>query len=165
MESPPPSLFSKRLIVVAGKGGVGKSTVSAALALVAARRGKRVLLCEIHGTDRIAHFFEAPPVGPTIRQLRPNLFLLGLILLEVPTGAVADNWGRKWSLVLGALVLALAVLIFAYAETFPVLLTSFLLWSLASAPATAVQVLAACSGSRSSSCSAAPIRTRACRNS
>ena len=78
MESPPPSLFSKRLIVVAGKGGVGKSTVSAALALVAARRGKRVLLCEIHGTDRIAHFFEAPPVGPTIRQLRPNLFAVNV---------------------------------------------------------------------------------------
>ena len=62
-----------------------------------------------------------------------GLFLLCLIALEVPTGAVADNWGRKWSLALGALVLAVAVLIFAFAESFPVLLASFLLWSLASA--------------------------------
>lgn len=78
MDPLPPSLFSKRLIVVAGKGGVGKSTVSAALALVAARRGKRVLLCEIHGADRVAHNFEVPPVGTTVRQIRPNLFAVNV---------------------------------------------------------------------------------------
>jgi len=36
-----------RFILVTGKGGVGKSTVAATLALAAARRGKRVLVCEL----------------------------------------------------------------------------------------------------------------------
>ena len=40
---------SSRTIIVAGKGGVGKTTVSAALALAAARRGRRVLYVELDG--------------------------------------------------------------------------------------------------------------------
>jgi len=40
------SLLERRLIAVLGKGGVGRSTISAALAATAARRGKRTLLIE-----------------------------------------------------------------------------------------------------------------------
>jgi anion-transporting ArsA/GET3 family ATPase len=40
-------LLDKRLVFVTGKGGVGKTTVSACLARVAAERGKRVIVCEI----------------------------------------------------------------------------------------------------------------------
>lgn len=40
-------LLQRRLVVVTGKGGVGKSTVAAALAVVAARRGKRVVVAEV----------------------------------------------------------------------------------------------------------------------
>ena len=40
-------LLDKRLVFVTGKGGVGKTTVAACLARVAARRGKRVILCEV----------------------------------------------------------------------------------------------------------------------
>jgi anion-transporting ArsA/GET3 family ATPase len=40
-------LLDKRLVFVTGKGGVGKTTVSACLARVAARRGKRVIVCEV----------------------------------------------------------------------------------------------------------------------
>jgi len=40
-------LLDKRLVFVTGKGGVGKTTVSACLALIAARRGKRVIVCEV----------------------------------------------------------------------------------------------------------------------
>ncbi|MGA1389187.1 MAG: ArsA-related P-loop ATPase, partial [Ilumatobacteraceae bacterium] len=40
---------SSRTIIVAGKGGVGKTTVSAALACAAARRGLRVLFVELDG--------------------------------------------------------------------------------------------------------------------
>jgi anion-transporting ArsA/GET3 family ATPase len=47
------SLLDKRLVLVTGKGGVGKTTVAAALGLVAARRGKRVVLCEIAEQRRI----------------------------------------------------------------------------------------------------------------
>jgi anion-transporting ArsA/GET3 family ATPase len=48
------SLLDKRLVVVTGKGGAGKTTVSAALALAAARRGKRVVLCDVTGQDRVS---------------------------------------------------------------------------------------------------------------
>jgi anion-transporting ArsA/GET3 family ATPase len=72
------SIFQKRLIIVAGKGGVGKSTVSAALALAASRGGKRVLVAEIHAGERMSHFFEVPPVGSEITQIRPNLFAVNI---------------------------------------------------------------------------------------
>ncbi len=48
------SLLDKRLIIVTGKGGSGKTTVAAALGLAAARRGKRVVLCEVAGQDRVS---------------------------------------------------------------------------------------------------------------
>jgi anion-transporting ArsA/GET3 family ATPase len=46
------SLLDKRLVVVTGKGGAGKTTVAVALGLAAARRGKRVVLCEVAGEVR-----------------------------------------------------------------------------------------------------------------
>jgi anion-transporting ArsA/GET3 family ATPase len=49
-----PSLLDKRLVLVTGKGGVGKTTVAAALGLAAARRGKRVVLCEVAELDRLS---------------------------------------------------------------------------------------------------------------
>lgn len=47
-------LLDRRLVLVTGKGGVGKSTLSAALALVAARAGKRVVVCEVEGPSAVA---------------------------------------------------------------------------------------------------------------
>ncbi|NBU06969.1 MAG: hypothetical protein EBT38_04715 [Acidimicrobiia bacterium] len=41
------ALLSRRLVFVTGKGGVGKSAVSAAIARLAAANGKRVLACEM----------------------------------------------------------------------------------------------------------------------
>jgi anion-transporting ArsA/GET3 family ATPase len=49
-----PSLLDKRLVLVTGKGGVGKTTVAAALGLAAARQGKRVVLCEVAGQNRLS---------------------------------------------------------------------------------------------------------------
>jgi len=68
-----PSLLDRRLLLVTGKGGVGKSTVSAALALLAARAGKRVLVCEVNAQERIAPLLGAPPAGPVIREALPGL--------------------------------------------------------------------------------------------
>ncbi len=68
------SILDKRLLVVTGKGGVGKSSVAAALALVAARRGKKVLVCEINTKERIAPLLGHAPVGPEIRELEDGLF-------------------------------------------------------------------------------------------
>src|ERR1051325_7153219 len=50
------------LHVVTGKGGTGKSTVAAALALALASRGKTVLLCEVEGRQGIAQMFDVPPL-------------------------------------------------------------------------------------------------------
>jgi anion-transporting ArsA/GET3 family ATPase len=50
-------LLDKRLVFVTGKGGVGKTTVAACLALVAARHGKRVILCEVGEQKRLPDAF------------------------------------------------------------------------------------------------------------
>jgi len=47
------SLLEKRLVLVTGKGGAGKSTVAAALGRVAARQGKRVVVCEVAAQSRL----------------------------------------------------------------------------------------------------------------
>ena len=65
-------------MIVTGKGGVGKSTVSAALALVAARSGKRVLVCEVNAQERIAPMLGAPPAGATAREALPGLFTVNV---------------------------------------------------------------------------------------
>lgn len=62
-----------------------------------------------------------------------GLFLIGVLLLEVPTGAIADRYGRSVSMALGAVVLGASILIFAFTTSFAILLASFLLWSVASA--------------------------------
>lgn len=69
----PPPLLDRRLVVVTGKGGVGKSSVSAALALLAARSGKRVLVCEVNTPERVAPLLGAPPAGTTARLARQGL--------------------------------------------------------------------------------------------
>jgi anion-transporting ArsA/GET3 family ATPase len=51
-----------RLHVVTGKGGTGKTTVAAALALALASAGGRVLLMEVEGRQGIAQLFDCPPL-------------------------------------------------------------------------------------------------------
>jgi len=50
------------LHVVTGKGGTGKTTIAASLALALASRGKNVLLCEVEGRQGIAQVFDIPPL-------------------------------------------------------------------------------------------------------
>jgi len=68
----------RRLIVVLGKGGVGRSTVAAAIAGELARAGKQTLLYETNANDRFGHYFGQPPVGPTVGQLAPNLWAVNV---------------------------------------------------------------------------------------
>jgi anion-transporting ArsA/GET3 family ATPase len=67
------ALLDRRLVVVMGKGGTGKSTISAALALAAAKRGKRVLVCEVTARERVSELFGKPASGTQIRELLPGL--------------------------------------------------------------------------------------------
>ena len=52
-----------RLHIVTGKGGTGKTTVAAALALALANQGKRVLLVEVEGRQGISQTFDVPPLA------------------------------------------------------------------------------------------------------
>lgn len=66
-----------RLHVVTGKGGTGKSTVAAALALALATEGKNVLLCEVEGRQGIARMFDVDPLPFEERRLTTGLALDG----------------------------------------------------------------------------------------
>ncbi|MEO6511551.1 MAG: ArsA-related P-loop ATPase [Nocardioides sp.] len=61
------------LHVVTGKGGTGKSTVAAALALALAGPGKNVLLCEVEGRQGIARMFDVDPLPYAERRIATGL--------------------------------------------------------------------------------------------
>jgi anion-transporting ArsA/GET3 family ATPase len=73
------SLFDLRFVFVVGKGGVGKTTTGAALALAAARRGKRVLLAMCNAKERLSHLLEVAPVGAENQNVLPNLDAVNMI--------------------------------------------------------------------------------------
>jgi anion-transporting ArsA/GET3 family ATPase len=70
-------LLSKRIVLITGKGGVGRSTVAAALAHVAHREGKSVLLTEMAdgGTDysALAKLFGLPQLPATPGPIAPGI--------------------------------------------------------------------------------------------
>jgi len=70
------SLLDLKLVFVTGKGGVGKTTVASALALLASTRGRRVLICEVDAKGDVAGFYEAPPTGFKEKELLPGLFAM-----------------------------------------------------------------------------------------
>ena len=65
-----------------------------------------------------------------ITLLEVPLFLL-IVLIEVPTGAIADRFGRKVSLMLASAILALAMFVYGIATSYPLILVSNLAWGLA----------------------------------
>jgi len=66
-------ISDRRLVLVLGKGGVGRSTIAAALAGRNAARGKKTLLFETNANDRFGSYFDKPAVGTSITELAPNL--------------------------------------------------------------------------------------------
>ena len=67
-------LLDLRLVVLSGKGGVGRTTVAAALARAAVRQGKRVLVAQTDAAERLGRLLgHAGPVGPTVRSLAPGI--------------------------------------------------------------------------------------------
>ena len=71
-------LLDRKLVFVTGKGGVGKTTVAASLALLAAERGKRTLVCEVDAKGNLADFFETGPTGFEEREIQPRLFAMSM---------------------------------------------------------------------------------------
>jgi len=64
---------ASRVMIVAGKGGVGKTTVTAVLAVAAARAGASVLIVEVEGKSGLAACFAAPSLEYGEAQLRPGI--------------------------------------------------------------------------------------------
>lgn len=73
------------LHVVSGKGGTGKTTIAAAMALALARNGRRTLLIEVEGRQGIAQLFDTPPLPYEERKV-----------------AVAPGGGEVWALAVDA---------------------------------------------------------------
>jgi anion-transporting ArsA/GET3 family ATPase len=84
-----PSLLDKRLVVVTGKGGVGKTTVAAALGLAAARAGKRTVVCEVAEQERLAGLFGVHASEHEERELAP-----GLHAVSVDPERAKEEWLR-----------------------------------------------------------------------
>ena len=69
------SLIDQQVVFFGGKGGVGKTTCSAAFALAASRKGQRILLVSTDPAHSTADIFQAP-IGPAERELQPRLTAL-----------------------------------------------------------------------------------------
>lgn len=91
--NPVRSILERRVIVVSGKGGAGKTTVAAALALAARDAGERVLLAEVLRDGPIARTFDpgAQPVDYAGRELRPGLTVMHLN----PYEALSEYFGLQ----------------------------------------------------------------------
>jgi anion-transporting ArsA/GET3 family ATPase len=72
------SLFDKQLVIIAGKGGVGRTTVAAAMAMASAHKGKRVLLAQTKSKERLSRLFGVPPVGTELARLRERLWAVNM---------------------------------------------------------------------------------------
>jgi anion-transporting ArsA/GET3 family ATPase len=86
-------------VIVTGKGGVGKSTVALALALAAARRGKRTILCEVSAQEHLSRVFHRAEVGFHEVEMAENLWAISIdpdeslreyVLLQLKVKAMRD---------------------------------------------------------------------------
>jgi anion-transporting ArsA/GET3 family ATPase len=68
-----PAFAPRRFLFITGKGGVGKTTVTAALATSLAARGLRVLVTVCGAKERLSTLLGAPPLTPAITELAKNI--------------------------------------------------------------------------------------------
>jgi anion-transporting ArsA/GET3 family ATPase len=93
------------MLVVTGKGGVGKTTVAAALGLVAARAGRRTIVAEVARRGDVASAFDREGSAPFEEiELAPNLFHISIdpqdaleeyLRDQLPKGPIADLLARS----------------------------------------------------------------------
>lgn len=84
-------LAARQLLVVTGKGGVGKTAVSAALARRLARRGRRVLVFEVDPRENLHQMLGIPPSGGDVHDAGGGLFLQNLKPREVVDEIVRER--------------------------------------------------------------------------
>ena len=97
-----PTPLDKRLIFVTGKGGVGKSTVAAALGLLSARTGLRTVVAELSSQQRVQRLFNRFGEQFEEVQLAPRLFTISIDpehamdeYLRVKVGALGHALGSS----------------------------------------------------------------------
>ncbi|MGK2877023.1 MAG: ArsA family ATPase [Solirubrobacterales bacterium] len=97
--APPMDLFEHRLLFVTGKGGVGKTTVAAALGLAAAHAGLRTIVCELDARERLHSLFNVSTRGFEEVELVPDLHAIAIdpehaieeyLLLQIKVRPVYD---------------------------------------------------------------------------
>ncbi len=69
------ALAARQLLIVSGKGGVGRTTVAALLGLALARRGRKVLVATVGLDDRLAWMLGQPALRETPVAAAPNLYV------------------------------------------------------------------------------------------
>ena len=94
-----PELLDKRLVIVTGKGGVGKSTVALALGLAAAAEGRRTIVCEVSSQEHTSQVFHRARVGFHEVEMADNLWAISIdpdeamreyVLLQLKVRAMRD---------------------------------------------------------------------------
>jgi anion-transporting ArsA/GET3 family ATPase len=94
-----PDLLDKRLVIVTGKGGVGKTTVAVALGLRAASEGKRTIVCEVASQENASRIFDHASVGFHEVEMEENLWSISIdpdesmreyVLLQLKVRAMRD---------------------------------------------------------------------------
>jgi anion-transporting ArsA/GET3 family ATPase len=83
------------VLLVTGKGGVGKSTVAAALAVAGVRTGRRTCLVEVEGRQTMRSLFGTEPWNFTEREVRPDLFGMSIDPEASLTEYLAMFYGAK----------------------------------------------------------------------
>ena len=93
MTARPTSLLDRRLVIVTGKGGTGKTSVAAALGLAAARAGRRVVVAEVGRDEHVPRLLRpgARRVGYAGRELLPGLTVMRIDPFE----ALAEYLGLQ----------------------------------------------------------------------
>nr|WP_246356741.1 ArsA-related P-loop ATPase [Pyxidicoccus fallax] len=93
-------MWDRRALLVSGKGGVGKTTLSAALAVAAARSGRSVLLVEMApdegGPSALGALVGARDVGPKVTRVRPGLSFVRLAASEGHRRFLQDTLPLRW---------------------------------------------------------------------
>src|SRR5512135_942711 len=84
--SPVDALGQRRFLFVTGKGGVGKTTFCASLAMALGARGKRVLIAMCNTKERLSALVGSRPIGDKIERIGDAVWAVNM----VPETAMAE---------------------------------------------------------------------------